>query len=827
MTTSETAYMSQLVTISFAIGCMAVIVSCSETSAQAAVQKKPVVIDFSHDVVPILRTHCMKCHGGQEAKGGFSINTRRTFLDGDMAVPGKPTESHFLDLIASNEPDSQMPPPKEKRVLKKDIETLKRWVTAGMPWQDGFTFAKDVYEPPLEPRRPKLPPIIDGRSNPIDRIVDNYWKQKKLTRPQPLSDAAFARRIYLDVIGLLPSEKELDEFLLDTSEDKRANLIDKLLNDRVRYAEHWLTFWNDLLRNDYGGTGFITGGRRQISKWLYQALVDNKPYNKMAKELIAPPTDESRGFIDGIRWRGEVSAGQTVEIQFAQSVGQSFLGINIKCASCHDSFIDRWTLKDSYGLAAIYSERTLEIHRCDKPTGEKASPAWLFPTIGQIDAKAERAARLAQLAQFMTSPKNGRFTRTIVNRIWFQLMGRGIVHPVDAMQTRPWNEDLLDYLAIHLQDNNYDLKQTIRLIVSSHVYQSQAEAMAGESDEYVFRGPRVKRMTAEQFVDNIWKLTGTAPNRIDAPVTRGHIDPAVVARYQPTAKWIWGDSAVNGVPAAGETLAFMHTFKLDGAIKTAGAIVTCDNEYELFINGKRAAKDTNWTTVESISLSKFLKPGENTILIRAKNGGGSPNPAGLYFEARITQSDGQTTTIISDAQWQYTDSLPKEKNPAKWDLKKMTWKQAAIVPTNPWENTVRQSASRKLAESALSIDLMPRASLMKSDFLMRSLGRPNRDQIVTSRPNELTTLEAIDLSNNTILSVALSSGSRQFVSEMGNTNENPDAVINRIFRSTLCRQPTAGELEAVRELFGEQPTAEEVADVLWAICMMPEFLLIR
>lgn len=796
-------------------------------TAQISGVKNPAGIDFSHDVVPILQTHCMKCHGGQEAKGGFSINTRRTFLDGDMAVPGKPDDSHFLDLIASKDPESQMPPPKEKRVPKKDIETLKRWVTAGMLWQDGFTFAKDVYEPPLEPRRPKLPPVIDGRKNPIDRIVDNYWQQKKLARPQPLSDAAFARRVYLDVIGLLPAEDELDEFLSDTSDNKRARLIDKLLDDRVRYAEHWLTFWNDLLRNDYGGTGFITGGRRQISKWLYQALVENKPYNAMAKELIAPPTDESRGFIDGIRWRGEVSAGQTVEIQFAQSVGQSFLGINIKCASCHDSFIDRWTLKDSYGLAAIYSERPLEIHRCDKPTGETANAAWLFPSIGQVDAKASRNARLAQLAQFMTSPQNGRFTRTIVNRIWFQLMGRGIVHPVDAMQTRPWNDDLLDYLAIHLQDNNYDLKQTIRLIVLSQAYQCQSEVITGEQDEYIFRGPRVKRMTAEQFVDNIWKLTGTAPNTIDAPVTRGHIDPNVVAKYQPTAKWIWGDSAVNGVPAAGETLAFMQTFKLNGPIKTAGAIITCDNEYELVINGKRAAKDPNWESVESISLSKFLKSGENTILVRAKNAGNSPNPAGLFFEARITLQNGVTTTVISDAKWRYAQVLPKEKNPAKWDLKKMEWKDAAVVPTNPWENTIRQSASRKLAESALSIDLMPRASLMKSDFLMRSLGRPNRDQIVTSRPNELTTLEAIDLSNNTILSSALSRGANQFISEMDNTNAGRDAVVIRIFHSTLCRSPTEGELEAIRAMFGDHPTANEIADILWAICMMPEFLLIR
>ncbi len=172
-------------------------------------------------------------------------------------------------------------------------------------------------------------------------------------------DSVFARRASLDLIGLLPSEEQLNEFLNDRSPDKRDRYIERLLASDIAYAEHWLTFWNDLLRNDYGGTGFITGGRKQVSKWLYESLVTNRPYHLMAKELIAPPTDESRGFIEGIRWRGEVSAGQTVEIQFAQSVAQSFLGINMKCASCHDSFIDRWKLEEAYGLAAIYADKTL------------------------------------------------------------------------------------------------------------------------------------------------------------------------------------------------------------------------------------------------------------------------------------------------------------------------------------------------------------------------------------------------------------------------------------------------------------------------------------
>ena len=129
--------------------------------------------------------------------------------------------------------------------------------------------------------------------------------------------------------------------------------------------------------------------------------------------------------------------GQSLPVHFAQSVSQSFLGINLKCASCHDSLIDQWTLADSYNLAAIYSEEPLELTRCDKPTGVMAKAAWLFPEIGQVDPPASKTERLGQLAALFTHPQNGRVARTIVNRLWARVIGRGIVHPLDAMGAEP------------------------------------------------------------------------------------------------------------------------------------------------------------------------------------------------------------------------------------------------------------------------------------------------------------------------------------------------------------------------------------------------------
>src|SRR5208283_3296093 len=140
--------------------------------------------------------------------------------------------------------------------------------------------------------------------------------------------------------------------------------------------------------------------------------------------------------------------------------------------------------------------------------------------LGSIDAKLPRAKRLQQLAELVTHPDNGRFTRTIANRLWQRLMGRGIVHPVDVMANRPWSDDLLDYLGVYVAEQGYDVKKVIEHMVTSRAYQSRPVVIkqAPVVDEYVFRGPEVKRLTAEQFLDAVWMITHAGPAKPAAPV---------------------------------------------------------------------------------------------------------------------------------------------------------------------------------------------------------------------------------------------------------------------------------------------------------------------
>jgi hypothetical protein len=801
------------------------------TGFSAAVWSQTVPVDFAHTVAPILKKHCAECHAGDQKNGGFSLNSRDSLLDGSengaVVEPGHASDSRLLEVLTS-EGDDRMPPEGEP-LSAAEVATLTAWINGGLQWEDGFQFKQSAYEPPLKPRRPELPPARPGRLNPIDRILDADLAARNQAPLPTIDDATFARRASLDLVGLLPTNERMLKFMRDTRTDKRERFVDELLADDTAYAEHWLTFWNDLLRNDYGGTGFITGGRRQVSKWLYEALVNNKPFDQMARELIAPPTDESRGFIEGIRWRGEVSAGQTVEIQFSQSIAQSFLGINMKCASCHDSFIDRWKLDEAYGLAAIYANTPLEIHRCDKPVGRKATASWLFPELGQVDANAPQPERLKQLAALMTHPENGRFSRTIVNRLWYRMMGRGIVHPLDAMQTPPWNQDLLDLLAVDFTDEGYNLKHTLRLIATSQAYQSPVEVVKAptEDSKYQYAGPRAKRMTAEQFVDTVWQITDAAPNQFDAPVQRGKPEPVSDSDrdVKLTAQWIWGKSATAGAPASGETLHFHHEFTLDGNVKSAGSIITCDNEYTLFINGVQVAKDVNWESIESAPLMKGLKPGLNKIDVIGRNAGSGPNLAGLYFEARIHLVNGSIMQVKSDDTWTYSDKIAEVKGNRIAPLPKESLQPVVIVPAiKPWSDALTAQGLGMLLQTSRGNLDMVRAGLLKSDFLMRSLGRPNRDQIVSQRPSDLSTLEAIDLANGETLAQWLSQGAAKLHAE-GHTDAVK--VTRELYRFALSREPTAEELATVREILGDTLTPPLIEDLLWSVIVQPEFQLIR
>ncbi len=464
-------------------------------------------VDFVKDIQPLFEAACVKCHAKGKDKGGLSLETREVFLKGGDTGPGAVVghggKSLIVELVAGMDPDSIMPK-KGTRWTPEQVGLLRAWIDQGAKWPDGITFAK----PPAENLHPHKIEALAGTGSALDRLLASYFAQQKITPPAAVGDAAFARRAYLDVVGLLPSVEQLGAFLADSAADKRAQLVARLLADKRGYAEHWLTFWNDLLRNDYRGTGFIDGGRKQISGWLYEALFTNKPYDRFVAELIAPDY-ASEGFTSGILWRGNVNASMAPAMQASQSVSQVFLGVNLKCAGCHDSFVSDWTLADAYGLAGIYSDEVMELIRCDKPTGKKAVARFLYPEIGAIDPALSKPARMKRLAELMTSAQNGRLSRTLVNRLWARLFGHGLVEPLDDMEKPAWSRDVLDWLAEDLVAHHYDVKHTLEILLTSRAYSlPTVEGPKDEKAPFVFQGPLTRRLTAEQFSDAVSALTG-------------------------------------------------------------------------------------------------------------------------------------------------------------------------------------------------------------------------------------------------------------------------------------------------------------------------------
>lgn len=782
-------------------------------------------IDFAHEVVPILRAKCGKCHTGSQRQGGFSLNDRDGLVaGGDSGTPGlvagDAAGSELIRRITSTDPDLRMP--SEGEALPAEaIAILTAWIDAKAPWEDGFSFAGNTYEAPLALRPVTLPAASNGRQHPVDRIVDAYQEAKGVPTPPACDDATFLRRVSLDLVGLLPSPAAVDAFCADADPGKRQRKIRELLDDDLARAEHWMTFWNDLLRNDYTGTGFITGGRKQITPWLHRALVDNIPYDRFVRELVAP-SDASRGFIDGIVWRGEVNSSQTVPIQFAQNVGQTFLGINLKCASCHDSFVDRWKLQETYDLAAVMAPDTLELFRCDKATGAFASPGWPFKELGAIDGMKPPAERLEQLARLMTDPGNGWLSRNLVNRIWAKLLGRGLVHPVDALRTRPWNEDLLDWLAADFVASGYDTKHLLETICSSEAYGAATPSVEGQpqGSDYIFHGPLPRRMTAEQFTDALWQLTGAAPAKPDADVQRGKPDPAAPHPLPPRAKWIWNNQAAASPP--GERLTFRARINLLDPVTHAVAVATADNEVTMWVNGTKVGHSADWGKPFAEPITGALQHGSNEILVIAANADAG-GPAALKAEVRTTLAGGGVTWIASDDSWEWTATLPDGDGKWPGGQEPADWQRASVVEAQGTWATSDAAFAAGLA-GATGPQTMVRAVLVKCTPLMASLGRPNRDQVVTSRPTDLTTLEAIQLANEQALFETFSIGGRRWLAEHGN---DPGALAGTIFKTALGRLPTPAEATAALEILGETPTESSVADCLWAVVMLPEFQLIR
>jgi hypothetical protein len=474
-------------------------------------------VDFVRQIKPILDKRCLECHSEEKRKGGLSLASYADVLDGGRngaAVrPGTSVRSLIVHRVTGRiEP--QMPKD-EDPLTPSEIALLRQWIDQGARETPASPPAPPPWEASLQLTRPRVPgaAVWSAWQSPIDRLVAASLAARAVKEPELVRDALFARRAYLDVWGLLPPPDALQAFIADKAADKRERLVRTLLADNQKYAEHWISFWNDLLRNEDGTSYYSeTAGRKSITTWLRASLESNAPYDRFVAKLLNPQSPgDPDGFVIGVNWRGETSAAVTPWMQASQNSAQIFLGVNLKCNACHDSFVSPWKLKDAYALASYFSpEAKLQLYRCDRPLNQFAEPAFLYPELNRAPASGSLEARRAAIAAIFTDARNGRLARTVVNRIWHRLFGYGLVANPDEMDGKPWDPALLDWLAADFVDHGYDMKHLLLTIMSSRAYQLPAVTRQGEvpARGYTFAGPEVRRLTAEQFADAIGAITG-------------------------------------------------------------------------------------------------------------------------------------------------------------------------------------------------------------------------------------------------------------------------------------------------------------------------------
>jgi hypothetical protein len=378
------------------------------------------------------------------------------------------------------------------------------------------------------PNRPGFVWSNPRAQNFIDEHVFAKLKSLRINPSEVCTDTEFVRRACLDLLGILPTAEEARAFAKDRRGDKRERLIDVLLQ-RPEFADFWALKWADLLRNEE--KVLDSKGVQAFYRWIRQSVAENKPEDQFVRELLTargstyenPAANYFRALRD--------------PVTRAESTAQLFLGTRLQCARCHNHPFDRWTQADYYDWADVFAPVTykiidnrrrdgLDTHefngeqvvwRSDKsevknPRTGKAAHARLLGSTTPMEG-----SELERLAGWLTSPDNKLFARAQVNRIWYHLVGRGVVDPIDDFRATnpPSIPSLLDALAEEFVQHRYDLRHMVRVIVNSRTYQTSiVPNESNSSDESNFSHMLVRRLTAEQLLDAQNEVTGV-PSRFN------------------------------------------------------------------------------------------------------------------------------------------------------------------------------------------------------------------------------------------------------------------------------------------------------------------------
>lgn len=360
--------------------------------------------------------------------------------------------------------------------------------------------------------------------NYIDHLVGEKLKKLRILPSGTCTDEEFLRRVTIDIVGLLPTEEEYLEYMADNSADKRAKLVDRLL-ERKEFSEIWAMKWAQLLMVKSNNQVSYKAAF-QYSSWLTNQLANNQPIDQIVQKLIA----SSGGVFEQPATNFYQVERNTLKT--AENVAQVFMGIRTQCAQCHNHPFDRWTMDDYYGFVSFFSQigrKTGEDYReiiiYNRGGGEVNHPVTKKPVpptfLGGPRPDTKGKDRRAVLAEWITSPENPFFATSIANRVWAHFVGVGIVEPVDDIRVSnpASNPELFNELGKRLTEYRFDLKQLVRDICNSQTYQRSTkpnESNGHDTRNYAYA--QIRRIPAEMMLDCISQATGTQDKFRGLPV---------------------------------------------------------------------------------------------------------------------------------------------------------------------------------------------------------------------------------------------------------------------------------------------------------------------
>lgn len=385
----------------------------------------------------------------------------------------------------------------------------------------------------------------------IDDIAANQWRQLGIKPTTLTDDSTFVRRVFLDLIGTLPTSKEAHSFIESTDSQKRSRIVDELLNRR-EYVDYWSLKWGDMLRAHRRYLG--DKGLASFNNWIRQSIRDNKPLDVMTHELL---TAQGNLFTNGPV--AYFFIDEKVE-SLAETTSQVFLGVRLQCTKCHHHPNEVWTQDDYHGLAAYFMRletkdsgaqgakfggpKSIRVLALDNPKRKSgmtvAARVFGMPSAPEVTAGDRDVDPRQYLATQITRRDNPFFARNFANRYWAALFGIGLVEPVDDLRaTNPASlPGVLDVLAKELAEHHYDPKHLLRTICNSRIYQLAPElAPHRDTDGRLFTHRTPRRLGAEVLLDALNAVAGTTESFAGHPPGTRAIslpDPAISSQFLTT-----------------------------------------------------------------------------------------------------------------------------------------------------------------------------------------------------------------------------------------------------------------------------------------------------